>query len=428
MPESSSRIATIVPATAKSSPVRPRTRFGQLVDRVLPSLAFERSLEQEYCRWYAAQVHGRIRNLLLLPVAAMLLVMFAGGPFGDLRSMLFGGARQSLIDIARFGLILPGCALLLAVTYSKHYTRWYALVAQIVLPLQALSLILLDASMAPQGYSLSLPMLLLALAPYFLLGVSRVQALRTVALILAAYAAGAGLSGAMDAQHVFELAVMASASVAGAVLHYSLQKSLRQNYLATRSMSESLNRDALTGIHNRRMFDEHASRMWQQASRTGSPVALLMIDIDHFKSFNDYGGHQAGDSCLIKVAAVLNRAARRPLDLAARYGGEEFSILLYDTRRENVEELCEELHASLASLNISHPAFTDGQRVTFSIGAACVEPLPERRVEGLIQLADEALYSAKERGRNRTVIMDREYETLRTGVFRVKRRDRSLAA
>ena len=125
---------------------------------------------------------------------------------------------------------------------------------------------------------------------------------------------------------------------------------------------------------------------------------------------------------------MLNRASRRPLDLTARYGGEEFAILLYDAKRDRVEEVCRELHAGLAELNIAHPAFTDDQLVTFSIGAACVEPQPERRVEGLIQLADEALYTAKERGRNRTVVMDREYETMRTGTFRVKRRQSASVA
>jgi diguanylate cyclase (GGDEF)-like protein len=203
---------------------------------------------------------------------------------------------------------------------------------------------------------------------------------------------------------------------------------VRHNYLSTQLMSESLNRDGLTGIHNRRMFDEHAPRMWQQAARSGAPMALLMIDIDHFKAFNDHGGHQAGDACLVKVAGVLSRASRRPLDLTARYGGEEFAILLYDVRRDHVEELCRELHADLASLAIAHPAFGKDHNVTFSIGAACVEPQAGRRVEGLIQLADEALYTAKERGRNRTVVMDREYATLNTGTFRMRRRKESSAA
>jgi diguanylate cyclase (GGDEF)-like protein len=428
MPETPS--STVDPSAAAHAPParHRRTSLGRLAARLFPSLAFEKTLERQFRRWYAEHVRTRIRNLTWIPILAMLLAMFAGGPFAQLRSAVFGDRPEALFDVVRFGLILPSCALLLATTYTRLYARWYALSAQIVLPLQAVSLTVLDAMMNAQGHSLNSLLLLLALGPFFLLGMSQTQVLRTVAIIVAIYAAGGYVGGLDSGQRIFDLAVMVFAAGIGSALHYSLQKSLRHNYLSTQLMSESLNRDALTGIHNRRMLDEHAARMWQQAARTGAPVALLMIDIDHFKAFNDYGGHQAGDACLVKVAAVLSRAARRPLDLTARYGGEEFAVLLYDTRRDSVEELCRDLHASLAALAIEHPAFTDGQRVTFSIGAACVQPRPERRVEGLIQLADEALYAAKERGRNRTVVMDREYETLRTGVFRVKRRRESAAA
>ncbi len=415
--------------SAGTPAARPRRgHIGRLVSRILPPLAFERTLETQFQRWYADHVRVRIRNLTWLPIVALLLVMLAGGPFAELRTNVFGSDARPLLDVLRFGLILPSCALLLAATYTRLYARWYALAAQIVLPLQAVSLVILDVLMQKQGYSLNSLLLLLVLGPFFLLGMSQTQVLRTVAVILAVYGAGGYFAGLDSGQRLFDLAVMVFSAGIGAALHYSLQKSLRHNYLSTQIMSESLNRDALTGIHNRRMFDEHAARLWQQAARSGVPVALLMIDIDHFKAFNDYGGHQAGDACLMKVAGALNRAARRPLDLTARYGGEEFAVLLYDTRRDSVEELCHELHASLAALAIQHPAFTDGQRVTFSIGAACVEPRADRRVEGLIQLADEALYAAKERGRNRTVVMDREYESLRTGVFRVKRRRENVAA
>ena len=429
MSDSSARTADEPHAATGSHAARaPRTQFGRLVSRLFTSLTFEKALESQFRRWYAEHVRARIRSLTWIPIVGMLLALFAGGPFATFRTEVFGTDAQGLLDGVRYGLMLPSCLLLLVATYTRLYKRWYAPVAQLVLPLQAVSLVILDVMMEGQGYSVSSLMLLLALGPFFLLGMSQAQALRTVAVILGVYSFGAYFGGLGSGQQIFDLAVWVLAAGIGAALHFSLQKSLRQSYLSTQLMSESLNRDALTGIHNRRMFDEHAARLWQQAARTGAPVALLMIDIDHFKAFNDYGGHQAGDACLVKVASVLNRAARRPLDLTARYGGEEFAVLLYDTRRDSVEEVCRELHAGLAALAIQHPAFTGGQLVTFSIGAACVEPRPERRVEGLIQLADEALYAAKERGRDRSVVMDREYETLRTGVFRVKRRQENVAA
>jgi diguanylate cyclase (GGDEF)-like protein len=244
---------------------------------------------------------------------------------------------------------------------------------------------------------------------------------RTALLIVLAYALGGEFAGVGGPQRVFDMFVIGFACAIGGAIHFSFQRGVRRNYVAKQVLSESANRDSLTGIHNRRMFDEHMQRLWQQGMRERVSVALLLVDLDHFKAFNDRRGHQAGDACLAKVASVLPVAARRPFDLAARYGGEEFAVLLYDASRDRVEEICRQLHASLQKAALEHPCSPVSQYVTFSIGAACVEPRLGRHPEGFIQLADEALYAAKERGRNRTVIMDREYETLTTGAFRIPR-------
>lgn len=419
--------------TAPSPPLpgksrqRRTTALGRLIARVWPPLSFDQPLESQFRRWYAEHVHTRIRNTMWIPMLALLVVMFIGGPVREMRETIFGEHNDRLVNLLRFGLIAPSCLAMLLVTYTKLYKRWFPLTAQIVAPIHATSFVAIDLLMHTQGYSFSALMPLVVLGPYFLFGMLLTQALRTVALIVVAYAVGGYLAGLTGGQRMFDLSVLIFAGGLGAAIHYSLQRSLRHNYLSTQLMNESLNRDALTGIGNRRMFDEHAARVWQQATRAGVPLALLMIDIDHFKAFNDRGGHQAGDACLVKVAGMLHRASRRPLDLAARYGGEEFVILLYDTQRGRVEDICRQLHANLAALAIEHPAF-DAGHVTFSIGAACVEPQLGRRVAGLIQLADEALYTAKERGRNCTVVMDREYATLDTGAFRVRRKNEDAPA
>jgi diguanylate cyclase (GGDEF)-like protein len=145
----------------------------------------------------------------------------------------------------------------------------------------------------------------------------------------------------------------------------------------------------------------------------------MLIDIDHFKSYNDYYGHQAGDECLRQVAWCLMRSARRPLDVTARYGGEEFAIVLYDARRDHIEDVARRVRAGIEALNIEHLASPlPLKRLTVSIGAACVEPVAGRTHFGFIQLADEALYDAKEQGRDRIVIKDKEYAQLSTGAFR----------
>lgn len=398
------------------------TRARAFSSHFVPRLAFEEPLESEFRAWYAEHIRARVRIAMWLAMGNMLVVMLAGGPFQTAREVAFGAGNPLLIDLLRFGLVVPGSLAMLVVAYTA-YRRWFALTIQIVAPLYGLSFVAMDVLMQPQGYNLSAWMPLVALAPYFLFGLLHAEAVRTSVLIVVAYGV-AGLAAGIDGpQRYFDLAVIAFASAIGAAVHYSLQRSVRRNYLTKQMLAESANRDSLTGIHNRRMFDEHMQRVWQQATRERVPIALLLVDLDHFKAYNDHKGHQAGDACLAQVASVLPIAARRPLDLAARYGGEEFAVLLYDAQREKVEETCRQLHANLRNAALVHPASPVSSYVTFSIGAACVQPTAERRSQGFIQLADEALYAAKEGGRNRTVIMDREYESLTTGAFRTSRNE-----
>jgi diguanylate cyclase (GGDEF)-like protein len=397
------------------------TMARRLFSRLVPPLAFDEPIESQFRQWHTEHTRSRIRNAMWIAIGNMLMVMLAGGPFRAIRDAIFARADHFTVDVLRFGVIVPISLALLLVAYTSLYRRWFGITAQVVAPIYAMAFVAMDIMMHPQGYSLSSWMVLVALAPYFLFGMLHAQAVRTSLVVVAIYAAGGFIAALGGPQRYFDTFVMAFASIIGAAVHYSLQRSVRRNYLATQVLSESANRDSLTGIHNRRMFDDHIVRLWQQATREHAPLALLLVDLDHFKAFNDCKGHQAGDACLAKVASVLPAAARRPLDLAARFGGEEFAVLLYDVQRDKVEEICRQLHASLQKAELPHPASSVGPYVTFSIGAACVQPQAGRRSEGFIQLADEALYAAKECGRNRTVVMDREYETLTTGTFRASR-------
>jgi diguanylate cyclase (GGDEF)-like protein len=212
--------------------------------------------------------------------------------------------------------------------------------------------------------------------------------------------------------------VLALANMVGAVVAYNLEKANRVSFLEAKLLGEMVARDGLTGIYNRRMFDERLAELWNQAVREQVPVAMLLIDIDCFKLFNDCYGHQAGDETLRRVAATLDAHARRPLDFTARYGGEEFATVLYDVDREFVAGVAQRMRAEIETLAIPHERSTAAESLTVSVGAACVRPVPGRHLEGLIQLADEALYTAKHQGRNRVVVMEAEYRNLKTGEFR----------
>ncbi|HEV8689591.1 MAG TPA: sensor domain-containing diguanylate cyclase [Ideonella sp.] len=163
--------------------------------------------------------------------------------------------------------------------------------------------------------------------------------------------------------------------------------------------------NALTGIANRRAFDEALEREWRRAQRGRAPLALLMVDVDHFKQFNDFYGHVAGDDCLRQLATVLARMAQRAGEMAARYGGEEFVVLLPGIDADEAARMAQRICQAVTQLDIAHAQSPTAQRVTVSIGAACVCPGVEREAlanpTSLIQRADAALYAAKLEGRNR---------------------------
>ncbi len=158
--------------------------------------------------------------------------------------------------------------------------------------------------------------------------------------------------------------------------------------------------DPLTGIANRRHFDACLEREWQRAMRNAKPLSLLVIDVDHFKLYNDVLGHAAGDQCLQAVASALQAHALRSTDLAARYGGEEFVLLLPDTPHADAARLAETIRADVERLRIPNPRSTTSDFVTVSVGAATIVPTNFDDLRSLFLAADRAMYDAKAAGRN----------------------------
>ncbi|WP_448191957.1 diguanylate cyclase domain-containing protein [Azospirillum sp. sgz301742] len=159
--------------------------------------------------------------------------------------------------------------------------------------------------------------------------------------------------------------------------------------------------DGLTGIPNRRRFDEVLALEWRRCSRSRLPLSVIMLDVDYFKAFNDRYGHQAGDDCLRAVSRVLTDHVQRPGDLVARFGGEEFVCLLPETDTEGAARVAERLRASLETEAIPHAASPVADHVTISLGFACVFPPADEPPDRVLEYADRALYAAKREGRNR---------------------------
>jgi diguanylate cyclase (GGDEF)-like protein len=161
--------------------------------------------------------------------------------------------------------------------------------------------------------------------------------------------------------------------------------------------------DGLTGLANRRSFDQTLAMEWSRAQRTKRPLSLLFVDVDHFKAYNDLHGHQKGDECLRAVAFAIGENALRPADLSARYGGEEFAVIMPETDQRGARKVAERLRNVLAGLGLTHGASGVGPVVTLSIGIATLVPSEELGSEWLLRQADQALYAAKLSGRNRVI-------------------------
>ena len=181
-----------------------------------------------------------------------------------------------------------------------------------------------------------------------------------------------------------------------------------KNHLAVKYYQDTLkintDVDPLTQIANRRRFDDTMTLEIKKAKRTGTILSVLLLDIDHFKFYNDTYGHLEGDRCLKKVAAALSTSLKRPKDLAARWGGEEFACLLPNTNAKGAQNVAEVLREAIQNLSIPHKSSPVNEVVTVSVGVVASNPMDDNSFDNLLKRADEALYQAKESGRNRIAL------------------------
>lgn len=179
-----------------------------------------------------------------------------------------------------------------------------------------------------------------------------------------------------------------------------------RNFVLREKLEYLTSKDELTGLANKRALNEYIVQCWQTAMRSGGTVGVLMIDIDNFKKYNDTYGHLAGDRCLTDVAKCIESCFKRAIDMTARYGGEEFVVVLSHTSLKDGLMLAEKTRKKVEELNITHPKNVPYEVITISIGAAFWNPRPGEVHEMLIRLADDALYTAKNNGRNRIEVAD----------------------
>jgi diguanylate cyclase (GGDEF)-like protein len=384
-----------------------------------PWLTFEGELETEFRQANLDENLHHIRVNLALAVVITLAI-------SAVEAMVLGSDLNRIPSMIHMLVMVPTILLALAASFSQNRHRVYPPVLMAAGALLGVSVTAIQLIASLAGVSLLFPCLVLTIIfIYFMGGLIFYQALAANVFVALVYIV-AGSSVALTTREFgYDAIMIVAANLFCASVVYMHEKTSRMRFLEAALLREMVARDGLTGIQNRRMFDQHIQLTWQQGVREKKRVAVLLVDIDCFKNYNDRYGHQAGDECLRAVAVCLTQCARRPLDFVARYGGEEFAVVLYEASREYVAEVMTRMQRSIAELNIPHEASTVASRLTVSIGAAYVQPGENRTHDGLVQLADEALYSAKEQGRNQVVVMEAEYQTLRTGRFDLSRGRRS---
>jgi diguanylate cyclase (GGDEF)-like protein len=385
----------------------------------LGRLRFDALLEAEYT--VAQVVRARSRVRIWFTVSAVLALLFT------VEQVRRTGV-WNLLSLAHLGALLPFAVALVWLVWGRQYRRHYFPAAWVLVTINSALISVFIAHALSIGRDEQLAALTVNLvAIFFFAGLMYRQALLTCAAMLIAFAVTAVAVNLAFAMLLKSVVIMIVTSGIAAIVYRDVEQSQRRNFLEHALISELVARDSLSGLMNRRAFDEHLLRVWQHALRDQRVVAVLMVDIDHFKAYNDAFGHQAGDLALCNVAKVLQGFARRPLDLAARYGGEEFAVILYDLALPHIQDVAERLREAVQNLRMKsrETALDSGPEVTVSVGVGVGVPTMGRTPQGIVQLADEALYAAKQAGRNCVVVYGAEaYGLLDTGAFQTPLKSR----
>lgn len=258
-----------------------------------------------------------------------------------------------------------------------------------------------------------LAQLVIILAVFLPVGLTFYQSL-AVAVVIAIFTAAAGLLmlEASDIREHIRLSITVfSAVCVGAVGAYLREYAERDQFLLSRILHHAAMVDALTGIGNRRHFEERTAKALRQSLRDRVEVVFAILDVDHFKMYNDRYGHHAGDIALRAVAQTIENGLRRPLDMAGRLGGEEFGLLIYGVRPEQAQIILDDIVRMVSELDLTHLASPTASHVTVSIGAAFFDR--KEALEHLYRRADMLLYEAKSEGRNRAKLEVRHAEQAR---------------
>lgn len=389
----------------------PHSPYARELRKGLARLGFAKRLEDVYRRTHLERMRVRVR--LWISLIAAIAVVDIGMRLAGTNGGLMGGPLWAATLDDASALLLAGIA------WNRQYIRSYLPLACLLMPASAGAMAVVVAHRMIEGDGTQLGILTLnLLAVFFFTGLLFRGALITSVVMLAAYIGTLVCAGAVHTVLLPSLVIILMTLLLCIAGYRDMEHAHRRSFLEAGLIGELVARDELSGLASRPAFDEHLAHLWPEAQSGQRTLAVLMVDIDHFKAYNDSHGHLAGDEALRAVAHLLKGLARRPLDMAGRYGGDEFIAVLYDLSTERVREIAERLRQSVQE-GAQNGELPDIAPLSVSIGAAVIVPGVGRSPQGAVQLADEALYEAKQRGRNRVALKGmEEYQRLETGSFR----------
>jgi diguanylate cyclase (GGDEF)-like protein len=373
-------------------------------------LRFAPVLEAEFQRSHVLRVRPQARfwQVLQAVVGVVAVSTVLGG--------VVSGNRAGLV-LGCFAAHLLVSTTLVVLAFSRAYANSYLRVASILTPLRAMAASVIVADIIDTGGSGTAAMTINMFGLLFFSGLLLRQALPAALVMIVSFFAALtafGISTPVAAYSMTSVLVVFGLSV---FVAWDTQRAARIAFLEHGLTRADATRDALTGIANRRHFDARLEALWKSAGNSGKPLTAMLIDVDHFKAFNDTYGHQAGDEALRSMARVLVAEAGKT-GLVARFGGEEMAFVGLGLGEHEAEALAGRLRSAVESLEIPHAGAPGAGMLTVSIGGACIVPLAGRSANGALQLADQNLYAAKSQGRNRVVFHRDEYAMMQTGSFR----------
>jgi diguanylate cyclase (GGDEF)-like protein len=377
--------------------VGPDSPYAAQLERGFRRLLFEPAIEREFRAEYAEQNLRRQRVGFLL--ASVLYILFLAIKLLTESGPAFAWGVGIRVTIISSMLI----AVALSYTALRRHQSVFMFVTYVIFGTGVTGIEIVgnyyDIERHYEG------LIFITVHAYVFSGLVYRQAFAAALYVFVVYLVGGWLGGLAGKQWGYELFFMALLNMLGAFALYQLERVERENFLRRRLLNEMATRDGLTGLPNRTAFLEHFGRVLRQAARESRTLGLVMLDLDHFKAYNDRYGHIEGDEVLRRIAPALQAHFQRPLDMFARYAGEEFVGLWYGIDPVLLQAQADAVRAGLAEMNLVHEKSPLG-RVTASVGAIAFQPAGNESLLELIRRADRVLYAVKDQGRNAVFVED----------------------